>query len=382
MKKKNVLIFLNAFWNNGKGMTGGDQMLIQVFKRIRNDFGKIRCYTSNDGKKVISQYIESVDFFVSNKFFDRLNIILNYILRTIKAMPCLRFRDVDILYGGSDFFPDVIPLFLFKLFHKKAKWFQCVFHIYPDWKKRPGSKLKNFLAQYFQKLSLLLAKKSDVIININYQVKEELIRRGFDGNKIVVNTPGIDLGYFSNLKISEKEKKYDAAFLARLNPSKGIFDLIEIWENVVKEKKDAKLAIIGGGSDEIKKKMQDKIRDKVLEKNVDILGFLENDRSFSLIKNSKVFLFPSHEEGFGIAIAEAMACGVPVIAWNLPVYDEIFENSLIQISENDFHSFSDKATELLKNNDLRNYISEKSSNFIKKYDWDEIAKKHLEILST
>lgn len=39
MQSKNVLVLLNAFWNYGPGMSDGDQMLIQVFKRIRNHLG-------------------------------------------------------------------------------------------------------------------------------------------------------------------------------------------------------------------------------------------------------------------------------------------------------------------------------------------------------
>jgi len=380
--KKNILIFLNSFWNNGKGMSGGDQMLIQIFNRIRNNFNNFYIYTNTDGEKVIKEgNIKDVNFKISNELFDKLNLLINYIFRTFKAFSCLKLKNINIIYSASDFFPDVLPAFLYKTFHKKTKWFQCIFHIYPDWRKRPGNKIRNFIAQYLQKFSFIFTRKADYIININTQVRDYLISSGFDKNKIIINTPGIDYNYFKNLEVKKNENKYDATFLARLNPSKGIFDLIDIWNVVVSDVKNAKLAIIGGGSNEIKNKLKEKIIEKKLENNIDILGFLENNDSFSLIKNSNIFLFPSHEEGFGIAIAEAMACGVPVISWDLSVYDEIFENNIIQIKENNINMFAEDIIKLLKNENEKNNIIIKANNFVKKYDWEKISENHFEILN-
>ena len=381
--KKNIVIFLNAFWNNGEGMSGGDQMLIQIFKRIRKSFNEVDCYTNIDGKKVIKDGgVCDIEYHISRRFFDKLFLGLNYILRTIQSLDVLSKKNVAIVYGGSDFFPDVIPAFLYKLFHPKVRWFQCIFHIYPNWRDRPGSKLKNFIAQYLQNFSFLFARKADKIINLNYQVKNELIKKGFNEDKIVVNTPGIDLDYFKNLKVPENTKKYEATFLARLNPSKGIFDLVKIWQKVTDKKPMAKLAIMGGGSNEMRKKLRDKIKNNKLEKNIDILGFVENDEAFSIIKNSKIFLFPSHEEGFGIAIAEAMACGVSVISWDLPVYQEIFESHSIQVKENDIELFSKEILEILNNKIKRANIVKEAGDFIRKYSWELIAQKHLKILNS
>ena len=59
---KNLIIFLNAFWNNGKGTTGGDKMLGEIFKRIRKDFDQVYCYTSADGINFLKTEIKQVQF--------------------------------------------------------------------------------------------------------------------------------------------------------------------------------------------------------------------------------------------------------------------------------------------------------------------------------
>lgn len=381
MKKRNLLLFLNAFYDGGRGMTGGDQMLIQIFGRIRRHFAEMRCYTNINGKKAISSQIKNIKFLTSCNLFERFNIFLNYLLRTIKAFSCLQQKNIDIIYSGSDFFPDVVPSFLYKLLHQKTKWVQCVFHIYPHWQERPGNKIKNFIAQYLQKFSFLLIQKADLVININKKTKNHLAKTGINRDKIFINYPGIDFDYLKKIRPSFKTKKYQGSFLGRLTSSKGIFDLIKIWKLVTLKFPDYKLAIIGGGNPKIRRKLEEEINKAGLKNQINVLGFLENNDSFSIIKKSDFFIFPSHEEGFGIAIAEAMACGVPVIAWNLPIYNETFQRYIFKIKENDIKAMAEKIIYLSENELIRKDKIQKGIKFIQRYSWDYVAKRELKILN-
>lgn len=378
---KNIIIFLNAFWNNGKGTTGGDQMLKEIFSRIRQNFDEVYCYTSNDGMNFLNEKIMQVQYKNNWQLLTSKSVLISYIARTIFALKCLSQKNIQIIYSGSDFFPDVIPAFLYKLLYPKTKWVQSIFHIYPNWQTRPGNKIRNLVGEYLQKFSFLLIKRADIIININNEVKRELISKGFTETKILINTPGIDANYLTNIQCDDTTPKYQAVYLGRLNPSKGIFDLVKIWQLVVNEIPSARLAIIGNGDENINSQLLKLITKANLTRNINLLGYLERDEAFRIIKNSDVFVFPSHEEGFAIAIAEAIACETPVIAWDLTVYNEIFEDHIIKIKKTDIPVFAKSVAEIILNPNIYADRITNAKKFIKKYNWEKIAKRHLEILT-
>ena len=64
------------------------------------------------------------------------------------------------------------------------------------------------------------------------------------------------------ISASKSNRKFasDAVFVGRLHPTKGIFDLVEIWKKVVNEKPNAKAIIIGGGGINENKKLKSSIK--------------------------------------------------------------------------------------------------------------------------
>lgn len=372
------------------GKTGGKSRLIEILKRfgqidkgLRIVINTSKCEADslkNNGIDAEYRITES-----SLSFKNKFDLSLKSLYLTIKSLLILPIPfaknsgEKIIVYASSDLFWETIPAFFYKTKNKKINWVQVIHHIYPDWKKRSGNKLVSFFGYYLQESSFFLIKrKADKIIVLNNFVKNELVKRGFDEKKIFLNSNGIDFEYINSFE--RKNSSREGVFLGRLSPSKGINDLIEIWKKVCESFPKARLAIVGGGSNEEKSQIIKKIKDCNLDKNIDFLGFLNDNEVFPILKSSKIFLFPSHEEGWGIAIAEAMACGLPVVSWNLSVYQEVFENYTIQVKENDVNLFSEKTVELLKNNELQMKIGNNGKEFIKKYSWDKVAKREYEII--
>jgi len=380
-RKLKIAVLINAFWNSGAGISGGDQRVLQIFKHIDQDF-QVDIYTSLDGKKVISKEIKSANFFISPQKFENGNILLRYRRRSNWLITEIKKRKYDIIYSSSDFFPDVLPAYHYKKNNPTVKWIACIFHIYPNWRKRPGNKLVNLIGSKIQNFSFARIRElADKIVNINYQVREDLTNKyNFNKKKIVINPCGIDIDYFSKIKVDKI--KSQVCFLARLVPSKGIFDLPEIWQQVIEKKPEARLKIIGGGSNEIKLKLKTMFTEKGVDKTVEILGFLENDQAYKILKASEIFILPSHEEGFGIVIAEAFACSTPVVAWDLAVYKEVFQKTVLVANLWNKNDFSRKVIAFIENQSMRKKFALSAKNVIQRYSWEGIAEKEMNIIKS
>jgi glycosyltransferase involved in cell wall biosynthesis len=136
---------------------------------------------------------------------------------------------------------------------------------------------------------------------------------------------------------------YDACWLGRYHPQKGLDDLLRVWQRVVRERPDAKLALIG----DVTAQLAPAIRALGLAANVTCLGYLTGAAKLRALQRSRLFLFPSRFEGKPLAIAEALACGLPVLAYDLPVYAEAFGDGLILSPIGDAESMAREALRLL-----------------------------------
>jgi glycosyltransferase involved in cell wall biosynthesis len=103
------------------------------------------------------------------------------------------------------------------------------------------------------------------------------------------------------------------------------------------------------------------------------LGYLADDAAFSVMKSAKIFVFPSHEEGFGMAVLEAMVLGLPVVAWDLPVYREVFPVGLLRIPLGKISEFSAAVVKLFEDRALYNQTVTQSRVLSEQFDWDKLA---------
>ncbi len=376
MQKKKIIFFFNSFVT----LSGGDIRLIEVAKRIHS-FDKI-VVTSPKGKRVCETNELDAKYLLTADKSDRLfkNVFLAYFIRTVHALFLkLRFSGQNILYSSSDFLPDVFPAFVLKSTNKNFKWVQEIYHLIPTPTRREGPFITNLLSFTAQRFSLNLIKRNaDSIFVLNNLIRTQLVKLGFSENKIFVTGAGINFDTIGQVQPAEGTI-YDACFLGRLHKSKGIFDLIEIWKLVTSKKKNAKLAVIYVGPKDLESAMIKKIQNTGLNSNVFMLPVTGN-KALSVVKSSRVFVFTSHEEGWGIAIAEAMACGLPVVAYDLPVYREIFPQGMIRVPLNDIKRFSEETLNLLENDETRNILGKKGQTQVTIYDWSHVAARELSVM--
>ena len=154
---------------------------------------------------------------------------------------------------------------------------------------------------------------------------------------------------------------------------KVIKELIKIWQAVMRERPDAKLAIIGSGDSE-----EEDIRTwaALRPNNVKWFGYMGEER-FDVYRQSKMVLYPTpYNYGhFSIGPVEAMACGCPMVAFNLDVMK--IEKPVGAYLAEDIDEFYKRVLWLLKNDTVRYAFSQCAIDYARAWDWSVRAPKIL-----
>jgi glycosyltransferase involved in cell wall biosynthesis len=105
-----------------------------------------------------------------------------------------------------------------------------------------------------------------------------------------------------------------ALFLSRIHPKKGLDRLIPAWKAVAEKCPEARLLIAGAGDAEYVEAMRKLAAESGLSTQVHFLGQITGRAKWELLVDSDLFVLPSYQEGFSMAITEALAAGaVPVV---------------------------------------------------------------------
>jgi glycosyltransferase involved in cell wall biosynthesis len=105
-------------------------------------------------------------------------------------------------------------------------------------------------------------------------------------------------------------------FLSRFDEKKGLDLLLRAFAEVAKELPDSSLVLAGQGDDRFVNWLKAEARSLRIDSKIVWPGFLREDEKFGAFADADVFVLPSYSENFGIAVAEAMAAGLPVIVSN------------------------------------------------------------------
>jgi glycosyltransferase involved in cell wall biosynthesis len=105
-------------------------------------------------------------------------------------------------------------------------------------------------------------------------------------------------------------------FLSRIHPKKGCDLLIEAFANVAKYDSTLHLVMAGPDSVVLRPALERRARELNIEDRISWPGMLSGDMKWGAYFASEVFVLPSHQENFGIVVAEALSCGLPVLISN------------------------------------------------------------------
>lgn len=245
---------------------------------------------------------------------------------------------------------------------------------YQVYKRAGFSRSVAFVKALTFSMMLAIVKRSDMCITVSNHTARFLLKNGISRDKIHVSGNGVDVDLIEQVK--PEKKVYDGVFVGRISRDKGIFDLIQIWRRVTARKPESKLIVVGKGPDLLK--LQDAIEDNKMSANIILAGSCTNAELYALLKTSKVFLFPSTFEGWGLAVGEALGAGLPVVCYDIPALREVFGKcrSVFFTRVGDVERFAQIVEKISEENGLAE-LERISKEFAQRFNWEEVALKDL-----
>jgi len=286
---------------------------------------------------------------IQNKFLDHLNT-----------------QNYDIVIGVEGYYSLLIGILSDRLNAITIGWQHNSYDAYLNNKNRYYWKEDELFKKYIPKLNQYIVLTDDD----KNKYEEKL---GIDC-KVIYNP----LSFECDIKSSCNEK--NIIFIGRLvEQQKGLDFLIEAFNIVHKVKEDWILKIVGDGPD--RENLINNIKKYNLQNNVILIGQSDNVKEHYL--NSSIFVSTSRWEGFGLAITEAMECGLPVISFDNSGPKEIINKPNINgilVENHDVTQLANEIIKLIEDNEKRKSISLESIKRAKDFKVNHIIKQWTEII--
>jgi len=199
---------------------------------------------------------------------------------------------------------------------------------------------------------------------------QELCGKKVD-QKIIHN--GVDRIFYPIKKPENSE--LNLLFLGRLVEKKGPKYLLKAFYKIIKKFPKIKLIFVGNG--EYKKTLENYVKDKKIERNVEFKGEIVGKKRIRYYQQADVFCAPYRDEAFGITVLEAMATGTPIVGFKNSAFNEILNGYPYQellVKSRDVDKLALALEKIIENKNMRQKISLWLVNESKKYSWEKIAK--------
>lgn len=240
---------------------------------------------------------------------------------------------------------------------------------------------------YKQIFKRAIFKSAKILVPSNY-VKDLLIEEWkVNPQKLVVTYEAVDDKIISIRKLIKKndeEKmlhKFNVKppyifYIGNAHPHKNVEGLIKVFLKLKNKNKRQNLQLVLSGSDHY---FWQRIKREFKHQDIIYTGLVTDEELVAIYKNAEAFVQPSFEEGFGIPLLEAMACGCPVVSSNAGALPEIGGDAAIYFDSHEISDMRDKIGMLLNDEKLRKDLIAKGLKRYKKFSWEKLAKQTLEV---
>jgi glycosyltransferase involved in cell wall biosynthesis len=223
-----------------------------------------------------------------------------------------------------------------------------------------------------QRLWIFGMKRSEKVIAISDATRRDLIETGgLREDRISVIYEGFDPLIFRPASQEANPARPFLLYAGTLAPNKNLPFLLRAFVTV-REAQDVDLVLVGKQEPQAVATLLANIPER-LRKSVEFRGFVTDEQLALLMQQCAAFVFPSLNEGFGLAVVEAMACGAPLISSNAGSLAEVVDRGGILLDPNDSDGWTAAIDRVLRDHRFRQELSARALERSSRFSWSEAA---------
>ena len=162
-------------------------------------------------------------------------------------------------------------------------------------------------------------------------------------------------------------------FVGTVEPRKNIATLLRAFEEVLRVRAQPLQLVIAGRKGWLVDDLFDSLKRSPAAEHILCTGYLPDEDLCALYSSCIALIYPSIYEGFGLPPLEAMACGAPVIASNIPAIKEVVGAAALLVSPESTEELARSLFELLDSDSARSELSTAGVNRVAQFSWSHTA---------
>jgi glycosyltransferase involved in cell wall biosynthesis len=357
------------------GISGGDRHSLEVWRNWQ-DAGRVEIIVcaSAFGADVCQKFGYDL---VLERFERRSKEVgpwrLEYVGRLVRQLRLLaRMGTAAWGYSASAYYYDVVPLAIMQFFARLKFAIVPVFHLVPAPNER-GWTVQNIAAWVEQRVVLRILRCMRVAIVVdNDRLLSDLVKLGFRRRNVILSGMGVP-GHSSDLGRAQNDGvRFDCIYVGRLSAAKGVTLLLEAWSAVCKSMPGARLALVGSRDSSLDADAF--VRSVGLsQEQAGLFEGLSDAEVQNMLRHARCFAIASREEGYCLAIGEAMREGLPCVTFDLPAFRFAYPYGRVIVSRNNVGDFAGAMRNLLNDQELYKRLVTDIRRHYSFRSWQEVA---------
>lgn len=245
-----------------------------------------------------------------------------------------------------------------------------------------ADKHESDLARRMRRRLPIMVRSAAVIITVTEFIKREICEHLSVPSDLVVVTPGAPREIFSPLpeeqtiEVRRRLRIEDEfiLFVGTLEPRKNLLTLVRAFDEILRTTSHRPQLVIAGAEGWLMEEFDAFVKKSTVSDRVRLTGYLSDEDLCALYSSCKVFVYPSIYEGFGLPPLEAMSCGAPVIASDLPVFRETLANAACLVDPGDHVKMARTIAQMLEDQQQRRAFASSGRAHALKFSWDRTAR--------